>query len=835
MLSINPMGSYSVSYYSNLARENYYTAGGEPVGRWIGEGAAALGLEGVVDKEEFRLLVKGFDQNKKPLVQNAGDKDRIIGYDLTLSVPKSVSVLWSAADPKTRRQIQDAVHRAARKTIAYLEKTGSFSRAGRDGVRRVPAKLVVASHEHGTSRAQDANLHIHCLVMNVGVDKKGKTRAIDGSEFFKRKMELGAYFRKELSHDLQQDLDVAIRRHEKCFEVVGVNEDLMDAQSTRRHEIDEFMAKNGLSSAKAAEYATLVTRNAKNQPPRKELFEKWQWQADDFGFTTDYINDHVLDQRVPLSQEEEVKLVAERIDEAITELTYQNASFSERQLRQEVLIKTQDLSLPADAVVQHVAETIERSTEIIRLKDFDNERHYTTGEIIRLEQRTFEALSRSLRETAAKVPQQILDDVRDDLLPDKLKPEQDRAFEHVTRGNGRVRMVSGMAGTGKSFLLSASRQAFEREGYKVIGASMAGAVAERMQEDTGIKTRTVKSLLCRLEYEKQNPKVKPILDDKTVLVLDEAAMLGVPSLSTLIMETERTGTTVIATGDSIQTQPLEYGNLFDHMGRNMEVATLKNIKRQREDWQKQAVYQLAKGKAYDALSSYAEAGFVHVTDTKPQAERQLVAEWAKDGLKNPRENLIFAPQNVDVTRINRLCQEEQRRVEFAQGRAPSTPIKVGPEYMFKNDRVVFRKKCKELGVENGNRGHIRAIDYEKRSLHIQLDSGKNIFVSLDLYDKIQLGYCSTVHSGQGATVDKVYILLTDSQLIDLHVGYVMGSRHRLSVHWYVPKQVAGLKLSKVAQRLERDRTKPLAHDLLREDSAHAQTAVAQNLNQSRTR
>ena len=98
MLSISPpmKGAGQGNYYLQLAREDYYLEGGEPPGRWVGLGAEALSLDGVVDRESLHNLLSGFDpKGREAWVQNPGSNDRQSGWDLTFSAPKSVSVLWS--------------------------------------------------------------------------------------------------------------------------------------------------------------------------------------------------------------------------------------------------------------------------------------------------------------------------------------------------------------------------------------------------------------------------------------------------------------------------------------------------------------------------------------------------------------------------------------------------------------------------------------------------------------------------------------------------------------------------------------------------------------------
>lgn len=102
MLSIKLIGSskQEVGYYADLG-EDYYVDGGEPPGTWWGTGAKELGLSGKVDAKTFRNILQGYSADgKKRLVQNAGKRERRAAFDLTFTVPKSVSIARVAADKR---------------------------------------------------------------------------------------------------------------------------------------------------------------------------------------------------------------------------------------------------------------------------------------------------------------------------------------------------------------------------------------------------------------------------------------------------------------------------------------------------------------------------------------------------------------------------------------------------------------------------------------------------------------------------------------------------------------------------------------------------------------
>src|SRR6185503_9467534 len=151
MLSVSKpfKGAGRADYYLNLAREDYYLDESEPPGRWLGEGSILFRLPEFVSGDDFRNLLAGYDADRaNALVHNAGSPKRRSGWDLTWSVPKSVSVAWSQATPEVRAEIEGAVREAVRRAISYLEGVGVVSRRGTDGVMHEKAKLIFAAFEH---------------------------------------------------------------------------------------------------------------------------------------------------------------------------------------------------------------------------------------------------------------------------------------------------------------------------------------------------------------------------------------------------------------------------------------------------------------------------------------------------------------------------------------------------------------------------------------------------------------------------------------------------------------------------------------------------------------
>ncbi|MCA9195292.1 MAG: relaxase domain-containing protein [Planctomycetales bacterium] len=209
MLSIKAIGESKteVSYYGALGRgenQDYYSEGGSRPGIFFGPGANALGLIGEVQESVLKNLLEGLspDGQKRLVQKRAGTIVRRAGFDLTFSLPKSVSVAWVTADRTTREEIDRRAQAALEKTLDVIQELCGVARRGKDGLIQESAKLVFAIFSHDTARGlpghlPDVNRHFHCVLPNLVVREDGTTGALDARPLFTRrmKMALGSLFR----------------------------------------------------------------------------------------------------------------------------------------------------------------------------------------------------------------------------------------------------------------------------------------------------------------------------------------------------------------------------------------------------------------------------------------------------------------------------------------------------------------------------------------------------------------------------------------------------------------------------------------------------------------
>jgi len=488
-ISLSKGGSQQADYYLNLARADYYLRGGEPLGRWFGKGAKLLQLEGDVDGDAFRNLVAGFFPNgRKAMVQNAGAADRQGGWDLCFSAPKSVSVLWSIAPECWKREIEVAHDLAVRAALSYLEQEAGYTRRGKDGLVTEKVGFVAALFEHGTSRANDPQLHTHAFLLNVGVREDGTTGTIVSRPTFIHKMAAGALYRAELAFQLTKRMPIALEVERTWFEIKGISKTLMETFSTRRAEIMEALKAYGERNATAAKRAAVETRGGKLHVPRSELFERWRAEAERHGHQYATLRDDLAAERPLMSRTPKLEP-----DKVVHELTIKDSHFTERTLVRALAERSQTGGISAEMILDAARRKVR---SLYELELHNDERQFTTMAMLRLEKELFDRADAGRLDTRHVVPKPLVDQVLRDIV---LSEEQGKAVRQITQEPGRVQIVQGWAGVGKSTLPAAARRGWAKEGYTVIGLALSGKAAESLEKSSGIKSITLARALTDIE------------------------------------------------------------------------------------------------------------------------------------------------------------------------------------------------------------------------------------------------------------------------------------------------------------------------------------------------
>ena len=381
-----------------------------------------------------------------------------------------------------------------------------------------------------------------------------------------------------------------------------------------------------------------------------------------------------------------------------------------------------------------------------------------------------------------------------------LSGEQRDAFDHVTGGQGLASVI-GYAGTGKSAMLGVARDAWEREGYQVRGAALSGIAAENLEGGSGISSRTIASL------EHAWAQGRDQLTRNDVLVVDEAGMIGTYQMERVLSHARDAGAKVVLVGDPEQLQAIEAGAAFRSIAEAHGSAEITEVRRQREDWQKDATRALATGRTAEAIHAYADRGMVQAAGTREGARAELVEGWDRQRHADPdKTRIILTHTNAEVRELN---QEARERVRASGGLGEEVGVTVdrGARDFAVGDRIMFLRNERSLGVKNGTLGTLERV--EGGRMAVRLDGGGRAAFDLKDYAAVDHGYAATFHKSQGVTVDRAHLLATPG--MDRHSAYVGMSRHRDAVQLHYGRDDFADQ-RQLARVLSRDRAKDMAGD-----------------------
>lgn len=304
-------GAKSVSKYFGLMGGvgDYYTE--QAHSEWHGNAARLLGLEGTINQRDFENLLTGRGPAGQPLGRIRADspdskRKRVPGYDITLSVPKSISILWAIGCVRVQYVVIETLLMAARLTIGELESDLPLARRGRGGKTEINAGLVVGMFLHKLSRANDPQLHVHCIIANACFGSDKQWSAVNSRKVHEFTMTLGGIFRSHLCRELEQRLNVSYRdvigrdgSIADWKEVAEIPKSLIDHFSQRRTQIKRAVGEDRIDDSAARQRANFATRAAKNEPDDQDILrDLWRTEASRHGIDWEQLSDSLADQTV---------------------------------------------------------------------------------------------------------------------------------------------------------------------------------------------------------------------------------------------------------------------------------------------------------------------------------------------------------------------------------------------------------------------------------------------------------------------------------------------------------------------------------------------------------
>ncbi len=806
--------------------DEYYTGSGEAAGHWTGTGTSLLGLTDTVTGEDLRAVLAGLapDTGLTPNgTRLVAHPRRVPGFDLTFSVPKSVSVVYALGDPLVEVAVTEACEAAVGEALSWLEREACFVRRGTNnrrlavdpgefGTRRMIADgFVAARFQHRTSRLGDPHLHWHVLVANIARGIDGRWTALDGTALYKAQRTVGVVFQATMRRELTERLGVEWGpMHADTAEIAGVPSRVLREFSQRTEQIAEWMDTHGVQGPAAKTEALLETRTSKPHLDDFTTLEAtWRQRADHLGWGPAQLeallatapSPHPVDGgnrwviRNPVGRDG-TSTSAGRVvsfDEWLewllaTRVTEKSGTFTRFDLTQAIAA-----DLPATTPLTTIAATVNRAlahSAVVQVGDHWTQRHpvdapdrtlpddrellYTSRALLAIEERLLAQLVAGVHAGVG-----VLDPGTTHLAIEAsvLGDDQAHAIRRLTAGGDRVAVMVGRAGTGKTHTLGTLRQVYEAAGWEVIGLAPAARAARELHDGAGIVSTTI----ARHRVEQRT------ITATTLVVIDEAGMAGTRDITAIIDQATTTGAKVVLVGDHHQLPEIAAGGAFraalDTVG-DLAVELTVN-RRQQHQWERGALDQLRNGDVPTAFAAYLDHGRVVIADTPDDLHKIVLGDW--NTTRTTGTTLLLAGTRAEARRLN----HHARHIRATNGELDldhqleiaGLSYAIGDHVVLgRNDPHQHLTTGEAFAVDNGMRGTITHLTVDQMTIHTT--SGEHVVLDRDYLDHgwVDHAYAITIHKAQGVTCD--HVLVVGPAGLYREGAYVALSRARNTAHLY---------------------------------------------------
>ena len=684
----------------------YYTAGsyytqGESQSQWGGEAREAAGVsDGPVDPIEFENILNGLSADGVPLTEhNASGKARQVGIDLTFSAPKSVSILAQGEHGGTIRDVLWAANTAAMK---FVEKNfAQLRQTDPENGKRIyksDQKIVYASFMEEVSRANDPAIHIHNPLANLILDNDGKFHAMHNTMILRNIKLLGAVFRAEVAKGMREmGLNLESAGKHGLFEVANVPPEVKKLFSKRREQM-EGMLKDSTVKERAMDRIALISRPNKDHLSPTQLLLQWSDELAAIGTSFQQITKDAFN-----VTPERTQSPAQVLSTVIADLSETQRSWTEIDVLRSALMD--DVPQVTAAELQTEMQSRVKAGKLVK----DGE-HFTTPQILRREA----AVIKQMKEghLRGEVVAEFVPPNADPKALTMTQSQQDGADLAVSN-RGKFVGIQGDAGVGKTTLLKAAIPVFKEAGLQVIGIAPTNTAEEALRE-TGVFDKVMTS---------QQFCLTPRGDRRTVLVVDEASMLGTKSMLNILQYANKKDMAkVILMGDVNQHGAIEAGTPFADMQRaGLPTAIVDQIVRQKDPRHRDGIAKLAKSNIRAGLNAFAPE--LHEVNRDVMNQHAVDLWQAGDNPNTP----IIVQTNRHKAEINAAIKGSIGQVGPGKDhtiwrRVHAKPSQKMLAKTYKNaSHIRIGRDVKRAGLRRGEIYKVEAVD-EKRST-VTLSSG----------------------------------------------------------------------------------------------------------------
>ena len=651
--------------------------------------------------------------------------------------------------------------------MRYIRHCGYTRVRNRDGgIEVLHADISAAMFQHGTSRDNDPQLHTHCVIFNAArTHRDGKYRALHQHPVYTWMKAAGAVYRNALAWRLRDRLGVRMEQYGRDGEftrIAGMPEDLIGHWSKRRAAIIEAAREMGFTvegNAPRAAAANKITRAGKS-PDNDPEIRHGRWRGEAEGYVErEALIASLLGKAEEITQEQ-IRALTEVLEDLPYRLTREEAVFRLPDIVERVGNATAGL-LSHEAVATSI-ERVLLSPEVVRLTrppraaegraDMAHTRLYSTRHNLQMEIEVRDMAAGMAADAGHSLSAQAIENKVTGLLAAgyPLSVEQIQAIRAVTSSSGRVAIIEGAAGSGKTTTLRPIADLYREHGNNIIATAVAWRTAVALGNDVDARPFCVDKLLrlaARGGIE---------IDGDTTIIVDEAGMLSTRQAHHILQLSERHGAKIVFAGDTQQQQPVEAGpglrlvrdavgsvrvdrirrqkadleDILVHVhGENPETARFRTGMMGEQErariltgydamgdkpvftpWQVAASEALRDGDAASAIAAHHVRGRFHIGYDEEKTLTGLVDDWDRYQRANPgKSTVVLARTRAEVRALSHLMRE-RLFAALPDGERPDT------------DRVTVivsrgtedERTTSPLEIVRGDRLRIGATHWEKQ-------------------------------------------------------------------------------------------------------------------------
>jgi len=698
----------------------YYSEQDLATPKWYGKGAEKLGLSGEIQDKEFEAICHNTNPETKEQLTARNAKDRTVGYDFTFSVPKSVSLVYALTQDK---EIIEAFNNSIEKTMLEVEEHAE-TRVRKSGKyeNRKTENLIWGTFTHGESRpvegVPDPQLHQHAFVFNATYDEQeAKWKAGQ----FRNLKSNAPYFEtlanSHLASELQK-IGYEVERNKNDFELKGFERATIKKFSNRTKQIEAKAMELGITYAEDKAALGATTRASKlKELDRNQLQEEWKSRLSKKELDLVYNSKSTPPDGGDSKATEKTKEIT--VDKALDYSLAHNLERKSTVKEKEIYIHALKRSY-GSVTPEALTKELESRKDLMLKTDQEGNKIFTTQKALDEEK----ALKNSAREGRG-----MLKPINEGytIKNEKLSPEQANAVQHVLKSKDFITVVSGGAGTGKTWSIKEVAEGVNEKGVNFGAFAPSSAASRQVQRADGFKNATTIADLL------QNEQLQKSVKDG-VIWIDEAGMVGNKTMNSIIDIAKKQDARILLTGDIKQHNSVERGDALRIIQKygGVKPARISKIQRQKVDSYKKAVEWVSSGKVKEGVKALDKMGAIKEATDFEQLKENVATEYV-NAIKSKEDTLIVATthaQGISVTnsirdklKAEKLVSKAEKTITIQKNLSFTEPQKQDVSNYQKGLSIQFHQNLKG-GIKRGARYDVTGKDKEGNILISELGTSE---------------------------------------------------------------------------------------------------------------